>query len=567
MPFWSRGGNSSRHYDAISRSHALIWFAPDGTIRGANANFCAALGYSLQEISGRHHSMFVDPAEAALTAYRQFWADLADGRTQAGAFRRLSKTGADVWIEAAYTPVLQGGKTVEVLKIAADITTAKIASLHNQSKLSALDQSLAVIEFTLDGTVVTANENFCRALDYGLDEIRGRKHALFCTAEDVASPEYARHWERLRKGELLSDTYLRIGKSGQRVWLQASYNPLFNAKGEVYGVVKFATDITARMRSVDVLGAAIGQLAEGNLVSQVREPLDRSVERTRQDFNAAVTDLARTIGEIAATAHDIAGSAHEMTASAGDIARRTEQQAASIEQTAAALDEITHTVADTSRRAADVGRIVRETREEAEKSGRVVNDAVEAMGEIARSSGRIASIIGVIDDIAFQTNLLALNAGVEAARAGEAGKGFAVVAQEVRELAQRSANAAKEIKALIELSSGQVKNGVALVGLTGEALTSIAGRVQDIDGNIAAIVEAAREQAVGVREIGQAVNLLDQGTQQNAATAEEQNAGSHQLSAQADALAALLARFRIDGGGTAGHAMAERPAVTLRRVS
>ena len=367
MPLWSRGGNSSRHYDAISRSHALIWFAPDGTIRGANANFCAAVDYSPEEIRGRHHRMFVDPAEAAQPADRRFWEELAQGKAQAGAFRRLSKTGSDVWIEAAYTPVLQGGKVVEVLKIAADITTAKIAALHNASKLSALDQSLAVIEFSLDGTVVTANENFCRAMGYTLEEVRGRKHALFCTAEDAASPEYARHWQRLGGGELLSDTYLRLGKGGKRVWLQASYNPLFNGKGEVYGVVKFATDITARMRSVDILGAAIGQLAEGNLMSQVREPLDRSVERTREDFNAAVTGLSRTIGEIAGTARDIAGSAREMTASAGDLARQSEQQAASIEETAAALEEITQTVSDTSRRAADVGRIVRETRDEAVK--------------------------------------------------------------------------------------------------------------------------------------------------------------------------------------------------------
>ncbi len=565
MPLWSRGADRSRHYDAISRSHALIWFAPDGTIRGANAGFCAALGYSPEEIRGRHHRMFVDPAETALPAYQRFWRDLASGRPQTGAFRRLSKTGADVWIEAAYTPVLKGGKVVEVLKIAADITAAKIASLHNENKLSALDQSLAVIEFSLDGTVVTANENFCRTMDYALEEIRGRRHALFCTAEDAASPDYARHWQRLRGGELLSDTYLRVGKGGRRVWLQASYNPLFDARGEVYGVIKFATDITARMRSVDILGAAIGQLAGGNLVSQVREPLDRSVERTRQDFNAAVTGLAGTVGEIAGAAREIAGSAREMTASAGEIARQTGQQAASIEETAAALEEITRTVADTSRRAADVGRIVRETREETEKSGRTVQDAVAAMGEIARSSGKIASIIGVIDDIAFQTNLLALNAGVEAARAGEAGKGFAVVAQEVRELAQRSAQAAREIKALIELSTGQVKTGVALVGLTGEVLTGIAGRVQDIDGNIAAIVDAAREQAAGVREIGQAVNLLDQGTQRNAATAEEQNAASLQLSGRAEALAELLARFRT-GGTAAPAAGAEHAVVTLRRA-
>ncbi len=195
-------------------------------------------------------------------------------------------------------------------------------------------------------------------------------------------------------------------------------------------------------------------------------------------------------------------------------------------------------------RAAEAGNLVRETRSSAEHSGRVVKDAVMAMGEIEASSKEISSIISVIDEIAFQTNLLALNAGVEAARAGEAGKGFAVVAQEVRELAQRSATAAKEIKQLISKSAAQVQTGVDLVRQTGSALEGIVTRVQEIDRNVLAIVEAAREQSVGVKEIGHAVHQLDQGTQQNAASVEEQNAASEQLAERAQMLARLLSRFR-----------------------
>ncbi len=542
---WIQSRRISQHYRAISKSHALIWFAPDGIIKGANKNFCAALGYSLQEIIGQHHRIFVGADLSASPAYETFWRELATGKPQAGQFRRLSKSGQDVWIEASYDPILSGGKVIEVVKIAADITATKLLSLHNQNKLRALDASLAVIEFDLDGKVLDANENFCRLMGYRLEDIKGKPHSTFCEADYVASSEYGRHWERLRNGELLSDTYIRRTRDGARVWVQASYNPVADSRGKIYGVMKFATDVTARMKSVDILGNAIGELAQGNLTSQVPQPLDKAVERTRTDFNAAVTTLDRTIGEISMTARDIAGTAGEMMASADAIARRTEQQAASIEETAAALAQITQTVGDTSKRAGEAGAIVRQTRSAAEESGAIVRDAVSAMGRIEQSSHEIANIIGVIDEIAFQTNLLALNAGVEAARAGEAGKGFAVVAQEVRELAQRSAKAAKEIKALITVSSEQVKAGVCLVDRTGAALTTIVARVQEIDGNVSAIVDACREQAMGVTEIGQAVNVLDQGTQQNAATAEEQSAASNMLSERAVALTQLLARFHI----------------------
>ena len=541
---WIQSRRISQHYQAISKSHALIWFTPDGIIKGANENFCAALGYSQQEIIGRHHRIFVGAEISGLPDYETFWRDLAAGKPRMGQFRRLSKSGEDVWIEASYDPILSGGRVIEVVKIAADITATRLSSLHNQNKLRALDASLAVIEFDLDGRVLDANENFCRLMGYRLEDIKGKPHSIFCEADYVVSSEYGRHWERLRNGEFLSDTYIRKTRDGGRVWVQASYNPVADSRGKIYGVMKFATDVTARMKSVDILGTAIGELAQGNLTSQVSQPLDKAVERTRTDFNAAVTTLNQTIGEISMTARDIAGTAGEMMASADAIARRTEQQAASIEETAAALAQITQTVGDTSKRAGEAGAIVRETRSAAEESGAIVRDAVSAMGRIEQSSHEIANIIGVIDEIAFQTNLLALNAGVEAARAGEAGKGFAVVAQEVRELAQRSAKAAKEIKALITASSEQVKAGVCLVDRTGAALTTIVARVQEIDGNVNAIVDACREQAMGVTEIGQAVNVLDQGTQQNAATAEEQSAASNMLSERAVALTQLLSRFQ-----------------------
>jgi methyl-accepting chemotaxis protein len=248
---------------------------------------------------------------------------------------------------------------------------------------------------------------------------------------------------------------------------------------------------------------------------------------------------------VGTNAQAITAGANEIRTSSDDLSRRTEQQAASVEQTAAALEEITTTVRDGAKRAEEARKLVVATGEDARNSGTVVRSAVDAMHAIEQSSGEISNIIGVIDEIAFQTNLLALNAGVEAARAGEAGKGFAVVAQEVRELAQRSAQAAKEIKGLINTSSSQVANGVTLVGNTGKALEGIVSQVQHITGHVQAIADAYREQSLGLQEINTAVNTMDQGTQQNAAMVEEATATAHQLSSEAETLTRLLGQFRL----------------------
>ena len=304
----------------------------------------------------------------------------------------------------------------------------------------------------------------------------------------------------------------------------------------------------ALQQIVSVLASGLGRLANGDLVHRIDTPFEGDMDRLRIDFNESVTKLNSAMASVGQNARAINAGATEIRVAADNLARRTEQQAASVEETAAALEEITTTVKDSARRAEEVGTLVARTRSGAEKSGEIVHKAVQAMQDIEKSSGEISNIIGVIDDIAFQTNLLALNAGVEAARAGEAGKGFAVVAQEVRELAQRSANAAKEIKALITASGDQVRGGVTLVNETGGALAIIVKEVQDINGHVAAIVTAAREQSTGLQEINKAVNTMDQGTQENAAMVEEQTAASHGLATEAAALNELLSRFMIDEG-------------------
>ncbi|WP_082352375.1 methyl-accepting chemotaxis protein [Rhizobium sp. AAP43] len=295
------------------------------------------------------------------------------------------------------------------------------------------------------------------------------------------------------------------------------------------------------------LAEGLAALSNGDVVFRLTRPFASHLDSLRGNFNESLDKLQAALRSVGANAQAINAGAAEIRAAADDLAKRTEQQAASVEETAAAIEEVTVTVRDTTKRAEDVGQLVERTRAGAERSGDVVRNAVAAMNEIEQSSQSISSIIGVIEDIAFQTNLLALNAGVEAARAGEAGKGFAVVAQEVRQLAQRSANAAQEIKALISRSTAEVGSGVALVGETGSELEKIVSAVQEISHHVQAIVTAAREQSTGLQDINLAVTAMDQGTQQNAAMVEQQTAASHTLAGEADSLNRLLAQFRLDG--------------------
>ncbi|GAA4175069.1 methyl-accepting chemotaxis protein [Shinella granuli] len=304
----------------------------------------------------------------------------------------------------------------------------------------------------------------------------------------------------------------------------------------------------SQSRVVETIGSALERLAQGDLTVEVPD-LGRDYEKLRRDFNGAVDALKSTIAAIAESTAVVNGSAGEISRAANDLSQRTEQQAASLEETAAALDEITAAVQNSTSRAEEAKRMVSEARAGAARSSEVVRNAIDAMGRIEHSSSKIGEIIGVIDDIAFQTNLLALNAGVEAARAGEAGKGFAVVAQEVRELAQRSANAAKEIKALINASTTEVSAGVNLVEETGSSLSDIERRVNDINERIVAIATAAQEQAVGLREINTAVNQMDQMTQQNAAMVEETSAASQTLAQESGQLAGRIAHFQLTGSG------------------
>jgi methyl-accepting chemotaxis protein len=307
-------------------------------------------------------------------------------------------------------------------------------------------------------------------------------------------------------------------------------------------------DEKAVSSAVDQLAHGLNRLAEGDLTATLDQPFRQDLERLRADFNQTSQRLQRAMLDIAANTGSIEANSRQMRAAADDLSKRTEQQAASLEQTSAALDQITATVRSAAQRAEEAGHMVEHTRQNTEKSDRVVGEAMAAMERIEAASREIGMIINVIDEIAFQTNLLALNAGVEAARAGEAGKGFAVVAQEVRELAGRAAGAAKDIKALIGKSSHEVQTGGELVTATGNALREIGEDVLKINEHVKSIVTSAREQSTGLGEINSAISQMDQVTQKNAAMVEETNASSHALATDAENLTQLVSQFRIQEG-------------------
>ena len=539
--------SASRLIRALGKSLAIIEFDPSGTILSANENFCALMGYLPEEILGRHHSMFMDNEHAQSPEYKDFWNSLAQGQFHNREFRRFGKGGRQLWIQASYNPVLNArGKVVRVVKVASDTTAAHLRNAAFEAKLAAISRVQGVIEFTPDGTIIDANENFLSLMGYGLDEIKGRHHRMFVPDAYAASPEYRDFWRQLNEGRFVAAEFERFGKGGRSVWIQASYNPIPDNEGRITSIVKFATDITDRVQAVAEVANGLTELSNNNLQHRLHRAFVPAFEQLRVDYNASLSGLQATMTKVAASAGTVNTGTRRIVEYSGDMTARIEQQAASLQETAAALGNITETVKKSAEGALEAALAASGARAGTLLSGKVMNQAAEVMGEINASSGRISEVIGIIDEIAFQTNLLALNAGVEAARAGESGRGFAVVAQEVRGLAQRSALAAKEIKALITASSEQVKRGVALVDETAKALEGVTAKVGEIDAVLSAVAKSAQAQAAGLSKVNISVNRMDQVTHENAKMLGESRAAAQSLEVAAGEMATLIGEFRID---------------------
>jgi methyl-accepting chemotaxis protein len=531
---------------AISRTQAVIEFALDGRILSANANFLKTMGYTLEEVVGQHHSMFVDATYRGSAEYKAFWERLGRGEPDIGQFKRLGKGGKEVWIQASYTPITGAdGKLMKVVKYATDITRQKKQEAEFSGQLGAIAKSQGVVEFTLDGKILTANSNFLKPLGYRLEEVRGQHHSMFVDPAYRASPEYKAFWEKLGRGEYDIGQYRRIGKGGKEVWIQASYNPIVDADGRAYKVVKYATDITQQKQAVNEVQRVLGAMSKGDLTVKMEGTFTGDFETMKHDSTSTVEQLTGIVVQIKAAADAISTASREIARGHADLSSRTEQQAASLEETASSMEELTSTVRQNAENAKQANQLAIGAGAVAARGGKVVQDVVATMGGINESSKKIVDIISVIDGIAFQTNILALNAAVEAARAGEQGRGFAVVAAEVRSLAQRSAAAAKEIKALISDSVDKVQNGSRLVENAGKTMDEVVQSVKRVTDIMGEITAASQEQSSGIEQVNQTVTQMDQVTQQNAALVEEATAAARSLEEQSEALSRSVSAFKI----------------------
>jgi methyl-accepting chemotaxis protein len=539
---------------AINRSQAVIEFDLAGKILNANENFLSVLGYSLDEIKGQHHRMFVDPAERESAAYRQFWEALGRGEFSSGQYLRFGKGGKEIWIQASYNPILgRGGKPVGVIKYAFDVTAQKERLADLEGQQAAISKAQAVIEFDLTGKILTANDNFLAVLGYSLDEIKGQHHRMFVDPAERESAAYRQFWERLGRGEYDAAQYRRIGKGGKEIWIQASYNPIFDAKGRPYKVVKFATDITASFRGKQ-LEAAVQETSEVIARAKGKDLTGRvslqgktgEVAQLCIGVNDLLDTLAEVVGSVREISQQIEQASNKISSDSAQLAERTEANAASLQQTAATTEELAASVkhsAGHSRTAVELGH---EARNVAERGGAIVGEAVGAMGRIEQASSGISEIIAMIDEIAFQTNLLALNAAVEAARAGDAGRGFAVVATEVRALAARCSESANGVKSLIANSSEQIQSGVTLVKKAGATLQEIVSAASRVASTVNEISAATTEQANGIDEMARTVAHMDEMTQQNSLLADASSKVAQELRRDTEQLSAMVAAFRLE---------------------
>ncbi|MFN7038409.1 MAG: PAS domain-containing protein [Alphaproteobacteria bacterium] len=439
--------NLRAELEALGRSQAVIEFDMDGMVIWANENFLKVIGYSLEEIKGKHHRMFVCRLQKDTEEYKKFWEDLREGKFQQAEFKRVAKGNKEIWIQATYNPIFKKGKPYKIVKYAVDTTEEKLKNSDYSEQVKAINKALAVIEFELTGNIIKANENFLNATGYKLEEIQGKHHSMFVEESFKNSAEYKNFWENLRKGQFISEKFKRLGKNGNEIWIQASYNPVRNSEGEIFKIVKYASDITQ-----DVLNEMRNQ--------KVKDIIDENIGKLANAI--AQSKASNTLAQKTSTnIQTVAAAAEEMSASIKEIAVNTIKSKDKVEEMFNQIDSTNQTTQ-----------------------------------QLTVTSKSMSNIVDLIVNIANNINLLALNATIEAARAGEAGKGFAVVASEVKNLASQTTKATEQITNQINEMQNMSSNvGVALEG------TKIL--IEEIKQFITVVATSIEEQTAVTSDISQ----------------------------------------------------------------
>ena len=552
------GAEAAGKMAAVDRAQAVIEFDLDGTILAANQNFLAVVGYTLPEVVGHHHRMFVDPATAASTEYAQFWEKLRSGAFETGEYKRLTKSGSEVWLQATYNPILDtDGNPFKVVKFASDVTATNLRNAEIAGRMAAVDRAQAVIEFDLDGLIIAANQNFLSLMGYSAAEVIGKHHRMFVEPATAVTQEYADFWDRLREGAFETGEYKRLGKGGREVWIQATYNPILDTEGRPFKVVKFASDVTAtKLRNAEIAGRvdAIGRAQaviefdlDGVVLSandnflramgfQMREIIGRhhsdfcTEEYTRgeeyRDFwlrlgkGELISGRYHRVGKynrdvyLQATYNpilDLSGNPTKVVKYAYDVTAqvlREQRIATDTKKMTGLVSDLSGSIGQIASSSGMATDLASETHTNAEDGVVALRASLEAIALIQKSSHSISEIVRVMGEIANQTNLLAFNASIEAARAGEHGVGFSIVAGEVRKLAERSFEAAQQIGALIDESAERVEQGSEVSKRAEGAFERIVAGVERTSEAIATIVALTREQQDASEEVGALVSAL-----------------------------------------------------------
>lgn len=433
--------DATAQLDALYKALAVIEFLPDGTIIKANNNFLSAMGYELNEIQGKHHRLFVSEDERESPEYAAFWGRLHKGEFFSEQFKRINKRGQEVWIQATYNPVMDAnGKVYKVVKFASDITDSKLLAAEREGQVRAINRVQAVIEFDLDGTIRQANENFLAAVGYEREEIIGKHHSIFVGKKERESDEYRAFWAKLAKGEFQAGQFKRFSKDGRAIWIQASYNPIFDMNGKPFKVIKYATDITSQVELMD----KVQNLINVNL-SQITEAVEEA--------SLQINNVSQFSSETSSNVQAVASGAEQLNASVREIAQSMNMSKDSVNDMAEKI--------------------------------RIAETYTTKLAETAQNMN---GIVQLIQAIANQINLLSLNATIESARAGEAGKGFAVVASEVKNLATQAGSATRQIEQeiiQIQSSAAEVKS----------AVTDIQGSINTVEDYISSTALAVEEQS------------------------------------------------------------------------